>query len=138
MARRIKSGIDLLEDVEGEGRPAERGDNVMFHLRLYLNKGDEVPINESVIARGLTPDYYSVIDGRQLIDRRILLGRRQAIAGIEHSLVGMRVGGYRKVKISPHLAYRDQGVPNLIPENAVLLAEIWLREIRPPGTAQPS
>ncbi|HKO31768.1 MAG TPA: FKBP-type peptidyl-prolyl cis-trans isomerase, partial [Nitrospiraceae bacterium] len=58
-----------------------------------------------------------------------VLGRRQAIAGIEHALMGMKVGGYRKVRISPHLAYRDKGIPELIPSNAVLVVEIWLRAI---------
>ena len=58
-----------------------------------------------------------------------MLGRRQAIAGVEHALIGMKVGGYRKIRISPHLAYRDQGIPDLIPPDAVLLVEIWLREV---------
>jgi FKBP-type peptidyl-prolyl cis-trans isomerase len=40
----------------------------------------------------------------------------------------MNVGGYRKVRISPHLAYRDKGIPGLIPPNAVLICEIWLRD----------
>jgi FKBP-type peptidyl-prolyl cis-trans isomerase len=65
-----------------------------------------------------------VVDGVSLIDHRIMLGRRQAIAGVEHALIGMKVGGYRKIRISPHLAYRDQGIPDLIPPDAVLLVEI--------------
>ncbi len=63
------------------------------------------------------------------IDHTIVLGRRQAIAGVEHALMGMRAGGYRKVRVSPHLAYRDKGIPDLIPPNAVLICEIWLRNI---------
>ncbi|MGB3917962.1 MAG: FKBP-type peptidyl-prolyl cis-trans isomerase [Thiothrix litoralis] len=38
----------------------------------------------------------------------------------------MRVGGTRKVKISPHLAYQQTGVPGIIPANAVLIYEIEL------------
>jgi len=41
----------------------------------------------------------------------------------------MKAGGYRKVRTSPHLAYREKGIPNLIPENAVLILDIWLRDI---------
>ncbi len=63
------------------------------------------------------------------IDHTIVLGRRQAIAGVEQALMGMRAGGYRKVRVSPHLAYRDKGIPDLIPPNAVLICEIWLRNI---------
>jgi len=63
------------------------------------------------------------------IDRTIVLGRGEAIAGVEHALTGMKVDGYRKVRISPHLAYRDKGIPDLIPPDAVLICEIWLRDI---------
>ena len=50
------------------------------------------------------------------------------MVGVEHALMGMKVGGYRKVRVSPHLAYRDTGIPDLIPPNAVLICEIWLRD----------
>ena len=70
------------------------------------------------------------IEGRvTFIDHTVVLGRRQVIAGVEHALMGMRVGGYRKVRVSPHLAYRDKGIPDLIPPDAVLICETWLREI---------
>ena len=36
----------------------------------------------------------------------------------------MRVGGYRKVVIAPHLAYREKGIPAVIPPNAKLTVEI--------------
>ena len=64
-----------------------------------------------------------------MIDRTIVLGRREAVAGVEHGLLGMKVGGYRKFRISPHLAYRDKGIPGLIPPDAVLIVELWLRGI---------
>ena len=63
-----------------------------------------------------------------MIDRTIVLGRREAVPGVEHALLGMKVGGYRKVRISPHLAYRDKGIPDLIPPNAVLICDVWLRD----------
>jgi FKBP-type peptidyl-prolyl cis-trans isomerase len=63
------------------------------------------------------------------VDHKTLLGRRQTMAGVEHALMGMKAGGYRKVRISPHLAYRDKGIPDLIPPDAVLICEIWLRDI---------
>ena len=56
-----------------------------------------------------------------------VLGCREAIAGVEHALMGMKVGGYRKVRVSPHLAYRDKGIPDLVPPDAVLIVELWLR-----------
>lgn len=41
--------------------------------------------------------------------------------------MGVKPGDYRKVRISPHLAYRDTDIPDLIPPGAVLVVEIWLR-----------
>ena len=35
------SGLKLLEEKEGEGMPAGKGDRVMFNMRLFLNKGEE-------------------------------------------------------------------------------------------------
>ena len=57
------------------------------------------------------------------------LGKREVIAGIEYSLIGMKAGGYRKVKISPHLAYRDVGVAGKVPPNAVMIYELWVKNI---------
>jgi FKBP-type peptidyl-prolyl cis-trans isomerase (trigger factor) len=122
------SGLKLIEEQDGTGDPAQKGDRVMFNMRLFLNKGDEVPLNE-MQAKHLPKEMIRVVDGVTLIDRKIVLGRREAMAGVEHTLMGMKVGGYRKVRISPHLAYRDQGIPDMIPPNAVLICEIWLRDI---------
>lgn len=36
----------------------------------------------------------------------------------------MRVGGYRKVTISPQLAYGEMGVPEAVPPNAKLTVEL--------------
>jgi len=41
----------------------------------------------------------------------------------------MKPGGYRKVRLSPHVAYRDEGLTDLIPPNAVLNVELWLRQV---------
>jgi FKBP-type peptidyl-prolyl cis-trans isomerase len=122
------SGLKLLEEQEGEGVPANKGDRVVFNVRLFLNKGDEILLNE-MQAEHLPKEMIRVVNGVTLIDRTIVLGRREAMAGVEHALMGMKAGGYRKVRISPHLAYRDKGIPDLIPSNAVLICDIWLRDI---------
>jgi hypothetical protein len=122
------SGLKLLDEREGAGTPGKKGDRVVYNTRIFLNQGDEVPLND-IQAKQLPKEMVRVEDGVTLIDHRIVLGRRQAIAGVEHALMGMKVGGYRKVRISPHLAYRDKGIPDLIPPDAVLICEIWLRNI---------
>lgn len=124
------SGLKLLAEREGEGKPAQRGDRVVYNTRIFLNRGDEVPLNE-IQAKHLPAKLVRVAEGTTFIDHTMILGRRQAMAGVEHALLGMKVGGYRKVRVSPHLAYHDKGIPDLIPADAVLICEIWLREIMP-------
>jgi FKBP-type peptidyl-prolyl cis-trans isomerase len=124
------SGLTLLEETEGSGDAASKGDSVVFHFRAFLNKGEEVAMNEVADREQWPPEMFSEVEGRTFINHSIVLGKRRAIAAIEHSLNGMKVGGYRKVKASPHLAYREQGVPGKIPPNAVLVLDIWLRQLR--------
>lgn len=125
---RLRSGIELLDEREGNGAPAKKGDRVLYNLKLFLNKGDEVPLNERQ-AEYLPEHKIRTEQGYRFVDHSTELGSRQAIAGVEYSLLGMKQGGYRKVRVSPHLAYRKQGVDELIPPNAVLIVELWLRQL---------
>lgn len=125
---RLKSGIKLLTEREGSGEPTKLGDRAVYNLKIYLNKGDEVPLNQR--QSEYLPDYMiRNVDGDRLVDHQLLLGSRETIAGVEYTLLGMKAGGYRKVRVSPHLAYRDEGLGDMIPANAVLIIELWLREV---------
>lgn len=121
-------GVKLLDDREGEGQPAQKGDRVIYNVRLFLNKGEEVPLNASQ-AEHLPKEMLRIEGNVTFVDHQAVLGSRQTMAGIEHALMGMKAGGYRKVRISPHLAYREKGLSNLIPPQAVLTVEVWLRHI---------
>ena len=121
------SGLKLLDEREGAGTLAKKGDRVVYNTRIFLNQGDEVPLND-IQAKQLPKEMVRIEGGVTFIDHTIVLGRRQAIAGVEHALMGMRVGGYRKVRMSPHLAYRNKGIPDLIPPDAVLIVELWFRD----------
>lgn len=125
---KAKSGIKLLDDREGSGEPAKKGDKVIYNVRIHLNKGDEVPLDERQ-AEFLPAGMLRTENGRRLVDHELILGKRRAIAGVEYALIGMKPGGYRKVRLSPHLAYRDEGLTDLIPPNAILKVELWLRQI---------
>ena len=128
---RLRSGIKLLDEREGAGAAAKKGDRVIYNLKIFLNKGDEVPINQRQ-AEFLPLGRIRAVDGYRFIDHEAVLGSREAMAGVEYSLTGMKQDGYRKVRVSPHLACRDKGMPDLIPPDAVLIIELWLRElIRP-------
>lgn len=122
------SGHKLLEEQEGDGPPAKKGDRVIYNTRIFLNQGGEVPLND-IQAKQFPKEMVRIVDGIKFIDHTIVLGRHRAIVGVEHALMGMKVGGFRKVRISPHLAYRDKGVPDLIPPDAVLIVDVWVRKI---------
>jgi peptidylprolyl isomerase len=57
------------------------------------------------------------------------IGERKVIAGLEKGIIGMKVGGKRRLVISPHLGYREKDVPG-IPPNAVLIFEVELLEVQ--------
>ena len=125
---KLNRGIKLLEEGEGTGEPTRKGDRVVYNLKMFLNQGDEVSLNERQ-AEHLPAEMMRIMNGTRLVDHRTTLGSREAIAGVEYSLIGMKKGGYRKVRVSPHLAFRDKGLPGLVPANAVLVVELWLRDV---------
>ena len=63
---------------------------------------------------------------------RFSLGGGQNIPGWDEGVVGMRVGGVRKVVIPPQLAFGDDGLPPRIPPDATLVYRIELLEARAP------
>jgi FKBP-type peptidyl-prolyl cis-trans isomerase (trigger factor) len=93
---RLQRGVKLLDEREGSGAAAKNGNRVIYNLKIYLNKGDEVLLNERQ-AEFLPEKMIRTENGYRLVDHAMTLGRRQAIAGVERSLVGMKPGGYRKV-----------------------------------------
>ena len=125
---KLKDGIKLLEEREGDGKPAQKGDCVIYNVKLFLNKGDEIQLNQHQ-TEALPAEMIRTVDDYRFVDHRTVLGSREAIAGVEYSLLGMKTGGYRKVRVSPHLAYGENGLSGLVPRNAVLIIQIWLRDI---------
>jgi hypothetical protein len=91
---------------------------VIYNVRIFLNRADEVLMNPS--RPDATGEGIRRVDGEAFADHVTTLGRRKAIAGIEKALVGMRVGGWRRVRVGAHLAYGSRGVPGRIPPGAVL------------------
>ena len=97
-------------------------------MKIWLNRGDEVPLN-AIQTQHVPEQMIRSVAGEKFVDHTATLGKREVIAGVERSLMDMKAAGYRKIRVSPHLAYREKGLPGLIPEHAVLVVEIWLREI---------
>ena len=100
------SGLKIEDVVVGDGVMVEPGSTVTIEWSGKLNRGEEF--------------------GSGSVTFRV--GQRRIIAGLERG-VGMRVGGVRKLRVSPHLGYRDQAVAS-VPANAVLDFEVKVVSIK--------
>jgi FKBP-type peptidyl-prolyl cis-trans isomerase len=98
----------------GTGPTALVGDTVTIH---YVGRFTNGQVFDSSIDRG-TP--YTFV-----------LGSGQVIPGVDQGVVGMKVGGKRRLTIPPNLAYGSQGNGS-IPGNSTLVFEIDLITVTHP------
>jgi hypothetical protein len=115
-----RSGIKIIADIPGDGAPVERQHVYQLRLKMWLHKGEPIHWERpwGLVDRARLED-----DGATLItDLRV--DRENMFAGLFQGIEGMRIGGIRKLKVSPHLAYGDTGIPGRIPPQAVIIAEI--------------
>lgn len=54
------------------------------------------------------------------------LGEQAVLQGLDFGVMGMRVGGQRRIVVPPALGYGAQGVPPVIPRNATLTIDVQL------------
>ena len=87
--------------------------------------GDEVRIHETTKLQDGTLIYSTLTQGRPV---KFLLGGKQAIAGVDEGVTGMRVGERRKLIIPPALSKRSS-YPANTPPDAVLYYDVELVEI---------
>jgi len=103
-----------IEDlVVGTGVEAKAGDTLSMQYTGWLEDGTKF---NSSLDSGLSVEF--------------VLGQGGVIAGWDQGLVGMKVGGKRRLTIPPHLGYGAEGYPGLIPPNAALIFEMELLEIK--------
>ena len=104
----------ITEDLKvGTGPTAEKGDKLKVHYTGRLHKNGK--------------KFDSSVDSGKPFP--VTLGEGQVIKGWDQGLVGMKVGGKRKLTIPPDLGYGKAGSPPKIPPNAALVFEIELLEI---------
>ena len=102
-----KSGIRIVSETLGDGPELKKGDRVRLKYDIQLNRGEFVVKDQDSVC---------------------IVGDRNLVAGFRYGLEGMRAGGTRRFRASPHLCYRDVAVGS-IPKNAVLICDIKYVEI---------
>jgi peptidylprolyl isomerase len=103
-----------IEDLAtGTGPAAKAGDTVSVNYTGWLEDGTK---------------FDSSLDSGQPIE--FVLGQGQVIPGWEQGLLGMQVGGKRRLTIPPALAYGSSGAGDTIPPNATLIFEVQLMAIK--------
>ncbi|MBA2697001.1 MAG: FKBP-type peptidyl-prolyl cis-trans isomerase [Actinobacteria bacterium] len=60
---------------------------------------------------------------------RFQVGVGQVIQGWDEGLIGMRVGGRRRITIPPHLGYGDRGAGNVIKGGETLIFVVDLEDV---------
>uniref|UniRef100_A0A1A9WC10 FK506-binding protein n=1 Tax=Glossina brevipalpis TaxID=37001 RepID=A0A1A9WC10_9MUSC len=60
---------------------------------------------------------------------KFTLGRGEVIKAWDIGIVGMKVGGKRRITCPPHMAYGSRGLPPNIPPNSTLVFEIELKGV---------
>lgn len=100
------------DEVVGTGAEAKAGDTVKVHYTGTLMNGKEF---DSSRGKGQPFEFK--------------LGTGAVIKGWDQGVVGMKVGGKRKLEIPAELGYGESGSPPKIPGNAGLKFDVELIEI---------
>ena len=106
------NGLIIEDKLIGEGVVAEKYSIATVHYTGRLEKGKQFDSSKQI--------------GREPL--RFTLGVGQVIKGWDQGIIGMKVGGQRKLIIPPHLGYGDQDM-GVIPPNTTLIFNIELIEI---------
>lgn len=110
MDYRRHSGLFVQDVVVGEGARADSGDVVSVRYTGWLSSGRQ---------------FDSSRDGRPF---EVPIGYGQVIQGWDQGIVGMRVGGQRRLVIPPALGY-GAGGRGAIPSNATLVFDVELVDV---------
>lgn len=129
----LRKGLELVSEQRGDGAPVRKHAFYRVKLRMWLHRGE--PVRWSQPWRLLDNGARLEDDGTILVTD-VRVDRVFLFAGLFYGIQGMNIGGTRVLRIAPHLAYRSEGVPGVIPPNAILTAELSVLSERTVGGLQ--
>lgn len=104
--------LAIIDIKEGQGKAAVKGALITAHYRGWLSDGTQFDSSWD--------------KGRPF---QCVIGTGRVIKGWDLGLMGMKVGGKRRLKVPAHLAYGERQVGALIKPNSDLEFEIELLEV---------
>lgn len=107
------SGLKYVDLVVGKGASPVQGKQVKVHYTGTLENGTK---------------FDSSVDRRQPFS--FVIGVGQVIKGWDEGVMGMKVGGKRKLVIPANLGYGARGAGGVIPPNATLLFDVELLDVQ--------
>ena len=111
----LSADLEIKNNLEGEGVEIVNHSKIKVHYIGMLEDGTKF---DSSYDRG-EPFSFQI-------------GLRQVIEGWEKGMIGMKVGGKRKLIIPPELGYGERGAGELIPPNSTLVFDIEIIDVQPP------
>jgi len=88
---------------------------------------------EAVAGKRISVAYKGMLTNGQVFDQGTIsfnLGASEVISGWDQGVVGMKVGGSRKLVIGSNLAYGNRGAGGAIPPNATLVFDVTLNGVQ--------
>lgn len=107
------SGLKYVDVVVGKGASPTRGKQVKVHYTGTLENGTK---------------FDSSVDRKKPFS--FIIGVGQVIKGWDEGVMGMKVGGKRKLVIPANLGYGARGAGGVIPPNATLLFDVELLDVQ--------
>lgn len=107
------SGLKYVDVVVGNGASPTRGKQVKVHYTGTLENGTR---------------FDSSVDRKKPFS--FIIGIGQVIKGWDEGVMGMKVGGKRKLVIPANLGYGARGAGGVIPPNATLLFDVELLDVQ--------
>lgn len=116
MREKTASGLEYIDEVEGEGSAPTVGKTVQVHYTGWLEENGQPG-----------KKFDSSVDRGQPFSFQLGMGR--VIRGWDEGVATMKEGGKRRLIIPPDLGYGARGAGGVIPPNATLIFDVELLRV---------